>query len=78
MTFSILKDLLSSQRYLSFCVMQISKLMMSSVVPSEDGSHITSAKFEEHRSNISKDILHFVICPPLEPLMTSPVFLTKT
>ena len=40
--------------------------------------YITSAKFEEHRSNISKDILHFVICLPLEPLMTSPVFLTKT
>ena len=38
---------------------------------------ITSAKFEEHRSNISKDILHFVICPPLEPLMTSPVFKQK-
>ena len=30
MTFFILKYLLSSQRYLSFCVMQISKLMTSS------------------------------------------------
>ena len=36
--------------------------------------YITSAKFEEHRSNISRDILHFVICLPLKPLMTSPVF----
>ena len=36
--------------------------------------YITSAKFEEHRSNISRDILHFVICLPLEPLITSPVF----
>ena len=39
--------------------------------------YITSAKFEEHRSNISKDILHFVICLPLESLMTSPVFKQK-
>ena len=39
--------------------------------------YITSAKFEEHRSNISKDILHFVICLPLEPLMTSLVFQQK-
>ena len=40
--------------------------------------YIISAKFEEHRSNISKDILDFVICPPLEPLMTSPVFFSKS
>ena len=40
--------------------------------------YITSAKFEEHHCNISKDILHCVICLPLEPLMMSPVFLTKT
>ena len=39
--------------------------------------YTTSAKFEEHCSNISKDILHFVICLPLEPLMTSPVFKEK-
>ena len=41
--------------------------------------YITSAKFEEHRSNISKDtgILHFVICLPLEPRMTLPVFKQK-
>ena len=39
--------------------------------------YITSAKFEKHRSKISKDILHFVICLPLEPLMTSPVFKQK-
>ena len=26
--------------------------------------YITSAKFEEHRSNISKDILYFEICLP--------------
>ena len=36
--------------------------------------HITSAKVEEHRPNISKDILHFVICLPVDPLMTPPVF----
>ena len=36
--------------------------------------YIISGKFEEHRSNISTDILHFVICLALEPLMTSPVF----
>ena len=34
----------------------------------------TSAMFEAHCSNLSKDILYFVICLPLEPLMTSPVF----
>ena len=39
--------------------------------------YITSVKFEEHCSNISRDILHFVICLPLEPLMTSPVFKQK-
>ena len=36
--------------------------------------YITSAMFEVHCSNISKDILYFAICLPLEPLMTSPVF----
>ena len=39
--------------------------------------YITSFKFEEHRSNISKDILRIVIGLPLEPLMTSPVFKRK-
>ena len=38
---------------------------------------ISSAKFEEHRSNFSKDILRFMICLPLEPLMTSPIFKQK-
>ena len=38
---------------------------------------ITSAKFEEHRSNISKDFIYFVICFLLEPLMTSTVFKQK-
>jgi len=33
--------------------------------------------FEVHCSNISKDFLYFVICLPLEPLMTSPVFWQK-
>ena len=36
--------------------------------------YITSAMFEVHCCNISKDILYFVICLPLEPLMTSPAF----
>ena len=35
-------------------------------------------KCQEHRSNICKDILHFVISLPLEPLITSPVFVTTT
>ena len=39
--------------------------------------YITSAKFEEHRFNISKDILHFVICLPLESQMKLPVFFNK-
>ena len=39
--------------------------------------HITIAKFEEHRSNISKDVLYFVISLQLELLMTSPIFKEK-
>ena len=39
--------------------------------------YITSAMFEVHCFHISKDILCFVICLPLEPLMTSPVFWKK-
>ena len=38
---------------------------------------ITSAKFEEQCSNISKDILDFVIFLLLEPLIMSPVFKQK-
>ena len=38
MAFTVLKYLFLFQRYLSFCVMQISELMTSSVVPLEDGS----------------------------------------
>ena len=38
MAFTVLKYLFSFQIYLSFCVMQISKLMTVSVVPLEDGS----------------------------------------
>jgi len=49
MVFSILKYVLSFQRYLSFCVEQISKLMTSAVVPSEDGSQNFRSKLQSEK-----------------------------
>ena len=39
--------------------------------------YITSAKFEEHCGNISKDIPYFEISLQLELLMTTPIFKEK-
>ena len=49
MVFSILKCLLSFQRYLSLCVEEISKLMTSAVVPLEDGSQNFRAKLQSEK-----------------------------